>query len=238
MVKKGIPVDVEKNKKGVKVGWVRLPLSWLVKAEWNYKTDDAAKAKKLAANIKKNGLIQNLIVRQLKNGKFEIANGNHRLDTLEELKAKDAVCYNLGVVSEKVAQRIAIETNETNFDADPVKLGQVLEGMLEEFEKDDLLETLPYEETDFDALIAAGGFDPNDIEEPEDIPEDDDETPKGQMPIQHLFAIIGVKHLPTDQAERLAAKMKAVIEKAKIPKDQRWKVLELIILPPAVKKKK
>jgi len=234
---KGIPVDVEKNKKTVKVGWVRLPLSWLVKAKWNYKTDDAAKAKKLISNIKKNGLIQNLIVRQLRGGKFEIANGNHRLDSLEGLNLEDAVCYNLGPVSEKVAQRIAVETNETSFDADPVKLGQVLEGLLEEFEKDDLLETMPYEETDFDALIAAGGFDPNDIQEPDDLPpEDPDETPKGQMPIQHLFAIIGVKHLPTEHAEKLAAKMKAAIEKAKIPKDQKWKVLELITVPPAKKK--
>jgi len=233
-------VDVEKNKKGVKVGWVRLPTSWLVKAKWNYKTDDKAKAKKLTANIKKNGVIQNLIVRQFR-GKFEIANGNHRLDSIEELKLKDVVCYNLGTVSEKVAQRVAIETNETSFDADPVKLGQVLEGLLEEFERDELLETMPYEDTDFDALIAAGGFDPNDIQEPDDLPpEDPDETPKGQMPIQHLFAIIGVKHLPTEQAERLAAKMKAAIDKTKIPKDERWKVLELITVPPAkapVKKK-
>jgi ParB-like chromosome segregation protein Spo0J len=236
MGEKGIPVDVEKNKKAVKVGWVRLPLSWLVKAKWNYKTDDAAKAKKLVANIKRNGQVQNLIVRPIKGGKFEIANGNHRLDAFEELKYADAVCYNLGVVSEKTAQRVAIETNETSFDADPVKLGQVLEGMLEEFEKDELLETLPYEDTDFDALIAAGGFDPNDIEEPDDVPEDEDETPKGQMPIQHLFAIIGVKHLPTEQAERLAAKMKSAIEKAKIPKDEKWKVLDLIVVTPAKKK--
>jgi ParB-like chromosome segregation protein Spo0J len=46
-------------------GFCELNISQLVKADWNYKVDNEALAEKLANNIKRNGQIENIIVREL-----------------------------------------------------------------------------------------------------------------------------------------------------------------------------
>lgn len=231
MGEEGVRVELVKDLKKVKVGWVRLPLTALQKAPWNYKVDDAEKAKKLTANIKRNGQVQNIIVRDLGRGKFEIANGNHRLDSFKELKYKDAVCYNLGKVSQAVAERVAIETNEQSFDPDPIKLGQVIEHLMEEFPKEDLLSTLPYAEVDFDALIAAGGFDPNqDAPEPPDE-FDPDGSIKNEIPAAKLLLALGITTIPREDSEKLARRLLAACEAWKIDKKERWKVFEKVAMP-------
>lgn len=238
MGKKGVRVELVKDLKKVPIGWVRLPLTALKKAPWNYKVDDAEKAKKLTANIKRNGQVQNIIVREIGKGKFEIANGNHRLDSFLELKYKDAVCYNLGKVSQAVAERVAIETNEQSFDPDPIKLGQVIEHLLEEFPRENLLETLPYAEVDFDALIAAGGFDPS---QDAPVPPDDydpDGAIKNEIPSAKLLLALGIATIPREESEKLARKLLVAIEAWKIDKKERWRVFEKVALPLPGKKTK
>lgn len=51
-----------------KIGFQEIDIENLVKAEWNYKKDDAILHEKLKANILKNGLIENIIVRELVGG--------------------------------------------------------------------------------------------------------------------------------------------------------------------------
>ncbi len=123
------------------IGWVDVPLSELVKAPWNYKGEDEQTSTQLHNSLKKYGLIQNLIIRWLPSGKYEVCNGNHRLDELALLKHKTAHCYNLGDVSLQVAQRISIETNELHFEAVPEKLEAIIESLAQNF--DDLIDTLP-----------------------------------------------------------------------------------------------
>lgn len=134
-------------------------MSSLVKAGWNYKTDSDEKKAVLLQNIKRNGLIQNLIVRELPTGFFEVVNGNHRFDALKDMGVESAHCYNVGKISELHAQRIAVETNETNFDTDQVKLGRIFTALNEEFSTEDLLTTMPYTETEFDMYKNLGSFD-------------------------------------------------------------------------------
>jgi hypothetical protein len=123
-----------------------VPVSALVKATWNYKKDDAELAAKLAANMKRNGQVESLMVRQLKNGTLEVVNGNHRLDALITLGVKTAMVCDLGKISDAEARRLAVETNETRFETDFVKLSLLFKDMNEEFDKDDLLGTLPFDE--------------------------------------------------------------------------------------------
>jgi hypothetical protein len=225
-----VHMELAKNLKKVPVGWVRLPLSALVKAEWNYKLDDEEKAKKLTANIKRNGQVQNIIVRDLGKGKFEIANGNHRLDSFLELKYKDAVCYNLGKVSQAVAERVAIETNEQSFDPDPIKLGQVIEHIMEEFPREDLLETMPYSDVDFDALIAAGGFNPDDAPPSSDFDPGADET-EDRIPVAKVLTSLGILTMPKREVEALAKKMNSDILAWGLGKSDRWRIFEKIGRP-------
>jgi ParB-like chromosome segregation protein Spo0J len=73
----------KKNKTEFKENsFVDIPLDLLVPADWNYKTDDEYRQEKLKNNIKRNGQVENIIVRLLSTGFYEIVNGNHRYQAL------------------------------------------------------------------------------------------------------------------------------------------------------------
>ena len=74
------------EKKKYKLGFIEVPIDKLVKADWNYKTEDDKKQEKLKENIKRNGQIENILIRELDTGYYEVVNGNHRLSVLKELK--------------------------------------------------------------------------------------------------------------------------------------------------------
>ena len=228
-------MELIKNLKKVPVGWVRLPVSCFIKAVWNYKIDDEDKAEKLTANIKRNGQVQNIIVRNMGNGKFEIANGNHRLDSFLKLKYKDAVCYNLGKVTQAAAERVAIETNEQSFDPDPVKLGQVIEHIMEEFDKDDLLATMPYSDVDFDALIAAGGFNPEEDLPPSEFDPESEET-TSKIPVSKVLTAVGIMVMPKSEVEALSRKLVNAIAAWGLNKSDRWQILDKVGNPPKIEK--
>lgn len=144
----------------VPVGWVDVPIDKLVKAEWNYKEDDEFTAEKLFNNIKRNGQVVNVIIRELEHGKFEICNGNHRYEPLLKLGYKTVHCYNLGKdVSLAAAQRIAIETNETSFPNDPMKLSYTIKAIVEEFDLSDVELTLPYDSSTTTEFLKLADFD-------------------------------------------------------------------------------
>lgn len=121
--------------------FLELPIDKLVLADWNYKDDDESLMQLLINNIKKNGLIENILVREL-GDKYEVVNGNHRVEALRRLKHKKVMCFNLGNISLVEAKRISIETNETEFEADKEKYNTMLSEVLDEFGRDDLEETL------------------------------------------------------------------------------------------------
>ncbi len=123
--------------------WLEVSVSKLKQADWNYKINDKDLQKKLTANIKNNGLIENLIVMELDDGFYSVVNGNHRLLSLKELKIKKAMVFNLGRISLAQAKRVATETNETRFNANPDKLFDLLEELKDSFDITDLMSTIP-----------------------------------------------------------------------------------------------
>lgn len=129
-------------------GWVEVPIGLLQKADWNYKKDDEEKANKLAKNIERNGQLENILIRETAAGDLEVVNGNHRLAAFQQLKFEKVMCFHLGRISNARAKRIAIETNETRFETDFLKLAQLLKDMVvgeeAEFELADLEATMPF----------------------------------------------------------------------------------------------
>ena len=144
--------------------FIEIPLERLKKAEWNYKTDDPELTKKLIKNISRNGQIENLIVREIAKGNYEVVNGNHRLDCLQQMNIQSAVCYNLGKVTLQAAQRIAIETNETKFTSSIPKLADILAGLKKVYGSDDLADSLPYTEKELENYSNIANFDWDDWE--------------------------------------------------------------------------
>lgn len=120
-----------------------LPVEQLCEAEWNYKEDNEQLQAKLENNIEKNGIVQNLIVREMSNGLFEVVNGNHRLRAIKALGMVEVMCYNCGQITDSQAKRISVETNETRFKSDTDKLYAVIDSILTEFDQEDFNLTSP-----------------------------------------------------------------------------------------------
>ena len=155
--------------------WVELPVNKLVKAPWNYKKEDVTLTQKLAANVRLNGQVENLRVRDMEDGNYEVVNGNHRLEVFNILKWKTCICFNFGKITDAKAQRIAIETNETKFESDTAQLAELIKDMAlvpnAEFDIDDLLATMPYDEKTLRGFGELVDFDWDKFQRPEEEPQ-------------------------------------------------------------------
>jgi hypothetical protein len=130
-------------------GFIRVPRRLLRPASWNYKRQDETRQAKLLAQIQRNGQVENIIVRlapdsAFPDAPFEVVNGNHRLPVFEALAIDEPMCFNLGPISLAAAKRVAVETNETTFDADPLALASIVREIMEEFGVEDFELTSPY----------------------------------------------------------------------------------------------
>lgn len=70
---------------------IELPIASLVEAEWNPNGIEENDRKKLSTSIKRFGMVQNLVARQIGNGKYEVLSGNQRLKVLAEQKEAHVV---------------------------------------------------------------------------------------------------------------------------------------------------
>lgn len=135
------------------------PIAILVKASWNYKEEDEYKSSKLQANLKRNGQVENIQVRELETGYYEVVNGNHRLDDSIAIGKEYLIAYDHGKISQAEAKRIAIETNETKFASDHDKLSELIQEIAAEFTEDELKETLPFTEEELEGFMGSFSFD-------------------------------------------------------------------------------
>lgn len=157
-----------------------VPLDKLIVEGWNYKKEDEKTQKKLESNIKRNGQIENIIVRELEDGTYGIVNGHHRLSALKTLEKKEAMVFNLGKISLNAAKRIAVETNETKFESDNVSLAELLKEIQDDFEIDELAETMPFTDDELQNFSDMLEFDWEDDSANEKEDEEDEESEGGK----------------------------------------------------------
>ncbi|QDP49442.1 MAG: hypothetical protein Unbinned2716contig1000_23 [Prokaryotic dsDNA virus sp.] len=148
----------------VKKGFTKIKIDKLVKADWNYKEENEKLSEKLLSNMKRNGQIENILIRELETGFFEVVNGNHRLDVMNKLKIKDVQAYNFGKIGLPQAQRIALETNETKFENDSIKMAELVTELTKEFDIKDLVDSLPYTIDEINNMNDLVSFDFNEFE--------------------------------------------------------------------------
>ena len=129
------------------------PRGILVEADWNYKDDDELIGEKLRNNMKRIGQVENIQLRLLNTGYYEVINGSHRLKEGDNLGKQFYIAYDHGPISLAEAQRIATETNETRFKSNFEKLSKILNDLKIEFPEDDLLSTMPFSQDDFNNLL-------------------------------------------------------------------------------------
>jgi nucleoside-triphosphatase THEP1 len=118
----------------------------LVKADWNYKEEDESFQQILTNSTKKYAQLENLIVRELETGAYEIVNGNHRYESYLACGLKKVMVRNLGKISLAEAKSIAIATNEGRFKSNDAKLYALLKEISEDIPVNEMSKMMPYSE--------------------------------------------------------------------------------------------
>lgn len=158
-----------------KFEYKNIPLNLIKKASWNYKTDDPEVMEKLKTALKKRGQIVNLIVAPIEDGMYLCCNGNHRVDAMKAIGMTEAMCCDVGAITQAQAELIAIETNELSFENDEVRLSGLLKHISEDISIEEMIETTPFDITSVTSHIRNLDFetseDNKDEEKPEDIKE-------------------------------------------------------------------
>lgn len=192
------------------VGFADIKTCLLKKADWNYKRDDEYLKSKLISNFEKNGQIENIIVRDLLDGTYEIVNGNHRYDVMVELSIDECHVYNLGVISKEHAMRIAIETNETRFATDHEKLSMTIDALLNEYDISDLSETLPWSEEEIEAMQS--GLDDIDEEVSEEV---GDTSSNDDSRVVYIISVDVVDDMIQDELQEICDRYDSAVMRVK-----------------------
>ena len=132
----------------------------LIKADWNYKSDGTEEQiLKLCVSIEKDNSVGVLAVREIK-GKFEVIDGNHRLEAVKRLGWQKIPCENFGEISKAKAITIARRRNHSWFDDDAVKYADLLTNeVLKEYTLNDLATFMPETKKEMEKIAKLLEFD-------------------------------------------------------------------------------
>jgi len=162
-------INIQENFKKYKV----IDIKNIILANWNYKETDNDSAisliEKLKSNLKRNGQVENIQVRLLNDGKYEVINGNHRVMAFLQLKIKKIISYDHGKISLNEAKRIAIETNETKFKADNMKLADIIVEIQDDFTIEELVQTMPFSNSELKNFSKLSEFSWDQYDQPDNI---------------------------------------------------------------------
>ena len=174
----------KRNKMGLKTQLVEINIKDLIKADWNYKTDGTEEQiDKLIASIKVDNSVGVLAVREIDKDKFEVIDGNHRLEALIRMKWKKVPCENFGDISKAKAITIARRRNHKWFDDDIMAYAKLFkDDVLSEFTIDELGEFMPDSKEEMENLEKILEFDWDTYNEDPTYDEDDLKTIKVVVP--------------------------------------------------------
>lgn len=186
-----------------------VPLARLCEAPWNYKEDDDDMQAKLVANMRRNGQIVNLNVRVLDevdgDGQpfLEVIDGNHRLRALRQIDLEAAYVFNHGRIALSEAQRLSTELNEMWFSANTMQLAKMMQAVEDDFDRDELLATSPFDADTLDNFNALLTFNWEDLQDPEPTSDDGPEyfSLKARLPV-------GVKPTWREVADRASIQLR------------------------------
>jgi len=145
---------------------VEMDITDLIKADWNYKTDGTEEQIEILINsIKKDKSVGVLAVREI-GDKFEVIDGNHRLEALIRMKAKKVPCENFGDITKATAITIARRRNHKWFDDDLNAYAKIFkEDVIEEYSIEELEKFMPDTQEDMQNLLEVDDFDWDEAEE-------------------------------------------------------------------------
>jgi ParB family chromosome partitioning protein len=134
---------------------VDLPLEALVEAIWNANQMDEATLSKLLVSIRRYGFMENLVVRPLGEGSFEVLSGNQRLRVLQQLEYPSVPCVIVDL-DDVHARLLAQALNNLRGKDDLGLKAEVLRDVLEHLSEEEVLAVLPETSASLSDLATLG----------------------------------------------------------------------------------
>jgi len=137
----------------------------LVRNDWNPNVMTAEEEAQLRTEIRKFGFVVPLIVRPhpKQRGRFEIIDGEHRLDVGVSEGIAWFPCWVIDV-DDDTARQLTPILNELHGQPDDEKLGALLRDLLSRNPEQDLREVMPFDRQRFDQLIGEMTVDWNELD--------------------------------------------------------------------------
>jgi ParB family chromosome partitioning protein len=133
---------------------VQVDVDKLVSNPWNVNRMSKAMRAKLTAYLKREGLVEPLIVRP-RDGSFEILGGYHRWTICKDkLGYKTVPCVVLEGVDDKRAKVLSVNLNSMKGEAVPFLLSDLLTDLHQDIPLADLEATLPYDKGEIEDFLS------------------------------------------------------------------------------------
>jgi len=139
--------------------YLKISVDEIIPRNWSYRVDDRISREKLKISIRDNGLLQNLIVRELPTECFEIVDGQERFEIIKEMEYEGVQCYSIGKVSSLEALKISLEANEIKILPDTVEFAKVIKRIMGKYSLSDLAKILPFNENEIKSIVDSLEFD-------------------------------------------------------------------------------
>lgn len=134
---------------------VDLPLAQLREAPWNPNTMTPEMQAKLRASLTRFDVVENLVVRPLRKGTYEVLSGNQRLSVLKELQKKTAPCC-VVELGDAEARLLVQALNRIQGEDDLGLKAELVRAILEKLPQDEVLALLPETAESLGALASLG----------------------------------------------------------------------------------
>ncbi len=134
---------------------MNLHLEQLQDAPWNPNRMDDVTLKRLIESMTRFGMVQNLVVRPIGEGDYEVLSGNQRLQALKELGYAKAPCV-VVEVDDVHARLLAQALNRIQGEDDLGLKAELVREILESLPKEEVLSLLPETTESLQALSSLG----------------------------------------------------------------------------------
>lgn len=134
---------------------IELPLEQLVDATWNPNQMSSAMLNRLQVSIRRYGLVENLVVREITGGLKEVLSGNKKLEVLRGLGHDLVPCVVVNL-DDAQARLLAQALNAIQGEDDLGLRAEVMRKILETTSQEDILAVLPETADSLGSLAALG----------------------------------------------------------------------------------
>jgi ParB family chromosome partitioning protein len=192
-----------------------VPVERLIRNPWNTNVVSPENERRIEESLKRfasfGGFFKPVTVRELEDGSFEILGGQHRWEAAVRLGFKEVPIFNVGRVSDKVAQEIGVADNGRYGEDDALALSKLLKSL---GSADELATFLPYTELDLENIFASSSIDLDAL----GLDDKDDAAPA--LPTKPLptHQIMRFK-VPVEDIARITEKIEAVMREQNFTAD-------------------